>query len=78
MPIYDYRCSSCGKTYDVLHKVREIKEDVVCPNCNSTTHVRLISAPSFSMNGGSAGSYISESAPSCTDGACCGGSCGVN
>ena len=78
MPIYDYRCSGCGNTYDVLHKVREIKEDVICPNCNSTTHVRLISTSSFSMNGGPAGNYISESAPSCTDGACYGGSCGVN
>jgi putative FmdB family regulatory protein len=78
MPVYDYQCSDCGITYDVLHKVREIKEDIVCPDCNSTTHVRLISAPGFSMNGSSAGSYVSESAPSRTDGACCGGSCGVN
>jgi len=78
MPIYDYQCSDCGKTYDVFHKVREVKEDVVCPNCDSTAHVRLISAPSFSMNGSSAGSYSSESAPSCTDGACCSGACGVN
>jgi putative FmdB family regulatory protein len=78
MPIYDYQCSGCGKTYDVFHKVREIKEDVVCPTCDSTTHVRLISAPSFSMNGRSAGRAISESALSCADGACCGGSCSVN
>lgn len=78
MPIYDYQCSGCGKTYEVFHKVREIKEDIVCPNCTSTTHVRLISVSSFSMNGIPAGGYISESAPSCTDGTCCGGSCGVN
>ena len=78
MPIYDYQCSDCGKTYDVFHKVREIKEDVTCPKCNSAAHVRLISAPSFSMNGSSSGSCGSDPAPSCTDGSCCGGSCGIN
>jgi putative FmdB family regulatory protein len=76
MPIYDYQCSDCGKTYDVLHKVREIKEDVVCPSCNSTEHVRLISAPSISMKGSAR--HASESAPSCNDGSCCAGSCSVN
>jgi putative FmdB family regulatory protein len=74
MPIYDYQCSSCGKTYDVFHKVREVEEDIVCPECSSTKHVRLISAPSFSMKGTSA----ADPAPSCADGSCCGGSCGVN
>jgi putative FmdB family regulatory protein len=78
MPIYDYQCSGCGKTYDVFHKVREVEEDIVCPHCNATAHVRLISAPSFSMNGKPSGSYTPAQAPSCTDGGCCGGSCGLN
>jgi putative FmdB family regulatory protein len=76
MPIYDYQCSDCGKSYDVFHKVREVVEDVVCPSCNSVNHVRLISAPAISMKG--SGGYSSDPAPSCTDGSCCGGSCGVN
>jgi putative FmdB family regulatory protein len=74
MPIYDYQCSDCGKSYDVFHKVREVEKDIVCPNCNSAKHVRLISAPAFSMKG----DRSSEPAPSCNDGSCCGGSCGVN
>ena len=49
MPIYDYKCDECGKTYDVFHKVREVLEDVVCPACGSVKHTRLLSAPSFSM-----------------------------
>jgi len=76
MPMYDYQCSDCGKSYDVFHKVREVVEDVVCPDCNSAKHVRLISAPAISMKG--SGSYSSDPAPSCSDGSCCGGSCGVN
>ncbi len=74
MPIYDYQCSDCGKTYDVFHKVREVEDDIICPECNSRKHIRLISAPSFSMKGTAA----PDPAPSCADGSCCGGSCGVN
>jgi putative FmdB family regulatory protein len=76
MPIYEYQCSGCGKSYDVFHKVREVEEDVVCPGCGSTKHVRLISAPAFSVKG--SGSSVSDPVPSCTDGSCCGGSCGLN
>ena len=75
MPIYDYQCNSCGRTYDVLHKGRERTEDVVCPSCESTDHTRLISAPNVSMGKGSS----FDAAPSCSsDGGCCGGSCGLN
>ena len=72
MPIYDYQCKECGKTYDVFHKVKEVAEDVVCPSCGSTSHTRLLSAPSFSMG------TQKDSAPACGDGGCCGGSCGLN
>ncbi|MCK5572514.1 MAG: zinc ribbon domain-containing protein [Bacteroidetes bacterium] len=68
MPIYDYQCNDCGKTYDIFHKVREIAEDVVCPSCGSAQHTRLLSAPGFSMGGRTV-----PVAP-----ACCGGSCGLN
>lgn len=71
MPIYDYRCDNCGKVYDVFHKVKEVEEDVVCPECESTKHTRLLSAPSIRMGGGS-------DLPPCGDGSCCGGSCGMN
>jgi putative FmdB family regulatory protein len=72
MPIYDYQCSDCRKTYDVFHKVREVEADIVCPSCSSTKHVRLISAPSISTKG------RSEPAPPCGDASCCGGSCSLN
>lgn len=72
MPIYDYQCDACGKTYDVFHKVREVEEDVTCPTCGSPKHTRLISAPSFSMKSQS-------DPPPCASGNCCsGGACGLN
>jgi len=76
MPIFDYKCGDCGKTYDVFHKVREVIDDVVCPHCGSSSHKRLISAPSVAIAGKSSTDF--ETGPSCGDGACCGGSCDVN
>jgi len=76
MPIYDYQCSDCNKVYDVFHKVREVEEDIICPACNSTKHVRLISAPTISTKG--SGSFRSDAAPPCADSPGCDGSCGLN
>jgi putative FmdB family regulatory protein len=76
MPVYDYKCNSCGRTYDVFHKVREVIDDVVCPSCESTEHTRLLSAPNVAV-----GKYSSMSvADNCsTGGGCCGGgSCGLD
>lgn len=79
MPIYDYKCNECGKTYDIFHKVREVIEDVLCPSCGATDHTRLISAPSVSMGAkGSGMSFGGHDAPPCADGGCCTGSCGLN
>lgn len=75
MPMYDYRCTDCGKTYDVYHKTRENIEDVVCPSCGSLNHKRLMSVASVSMGGSSSSA---SDAPSCASGECCGGACGLN
>jgi len=75
MPMYDYRCAECRKTYDVLHKTREVLADVVCPSCGSPNHKRLMSAASVST--GHSSSSASD-APPCATGDCCGGACGLN
>jgi putative FmdB family regulatory protein len=77
MPVFDYRCSDCSTIYDVYHKVKEIAEDVICPNCGSSKHKKLISAPSLAMGHTSPGSPCSG--PSCESGGdCCGGACGLD
>jgi putative FmdB family regulatory protein len=73
MPLFEYRCQSCGAIYDVFHKVREVVEDIVCPACQSRAYTKLISAPTVST-----GMRDSASDSSCTTGSCCGGSCGIN
>ncbi|MGD0591877.1 MAG: zinc ribbon domain-containing protein [Bacteroidota bacterium] len=77
MPVYDYRCTDCDRTYDVFHKGSEVVEDVVCPSCGSVHHKKLMSVPVVSMGSPSAGSDYSTDS-SCETGGCCGGSCGLN
>ena len=73
MPVYEYRCTDCGKSYDVLHMGREKIEDVVCPACHSAGHKKLMSVPSVAMKSDTGGD------PACSSGgSCCGGSCGMN
>jgi putative FmdB family regulatory protein len=50
MPIYEYRCESCGHELDALQKVSEdpLRD---CPECQSSALRRLISAPSFRLKG---------------------------
>jgi putative FmdB family regulatory protein len=72
MPIYEYRCNDCGSKYEVLHLTREVIDDVVCPECTSTQHHRLMSATNVSTSG--MGKKSEPGMPPCASG-CCGGSC---
>ncbi len=74
MPIFDYRCDDCGSVYEILHKVREKAEDVVCPSCGSTHARKQMSAPAVSMGGTSP----SESSSGSFGNSCSNGMCGLN
>ena len=50
MPIYEYRCESCGHEFDALQKLSDNPlQD--CPDCDAPSLRRLISAPSFRLKG---------------------------
>jgi len=56
MPIYEYRCRSCGHTFEVLQKFSdEAMKD--CPRCSAPVQ-RLISSPALVFKGG--GWYVNE------------------
>ncbi|HCA81407.1 MAG TPA: FmdB family transcriptional regulator [Bacteroidetes bacterium] len=76
MPVFDYRCSDCGTTYDVYHKVKEITEDVICTHCGSPKHKKLMSAATVTM--GSKSESPSCTGPSCESGGGCCGACEMN
>ena len=43
MPIYEYRCSSCGFQKEYLQKVTDPVKSV-CPECNKKTFTKMLSA----------------------------------
>jgi putative FmdB family regulatory protein len=49
MPIYEYRCADCAKTFEKLRSMRESDQDVHCPECESDKVERLLSG--FAMAG---------------------------
>ncbi len=52
MPIYEYKCSKCGKELEVMHKVSD-PAPVECPECKSqNTLEKLVSRTSFQLKGG--------------------------
>lgn len=56
MPIYEYQCSTCGHTFEVLQRFSDepIKE---CCRCSASVQ-RLISPPALVFKGG--GWYVNE------------------
>ena len=57
MPIYEYRCNSCGAEKEHLQKM---SDDPVasCPACGSDDYIKLISAAGFQLKG--SGWYVTD------------------
>jgi putative FmdB family regulatory protein len=50
MPIYEYRCESCGHQEEFLQKVSE-PPLTECPVCRKPTFSKLLSAAGFQLKG---------------------------
>ncbi len=50
MPIYEYECTDCHHTFDVLQKLNDEPEKN-CPKCFKNTAIRLVSAAGFQLKG---------------------------
>lgn len=50
MPIYEYRCSSCGYQKEYLQKVSD-PVLTVCPECNKSTFSKMLTAAGFQLKG---------------------------
>ena len=50
MPIYEYRCASCGGEHEVLQKISEPLL-TMCPTCQKDTLTKLVSAAGFQLKG---------------------------
>ena len=50
MPIYEYRCSSCGHEVEALQKLADAPL-LVCPSCHAAALVKQVSAAAFQLKG---------------------------
>ena len=50
MPIYEYRCSSCGHELETLQKFSDAPL-VACPSCSAMALVKKVSAAGFQLKG---------------------------
>lgn len=55
MPLYEYQYRGCGKTFEMLRRIKDADGDLECPNCHSAKAERMFST--FATGGcGAAGS----------------------
>lgn len=57
MPIYEYQCPQCGKTFEEWVKASEAHREEPCPQCG-TPSPRIMSRTSFVLKGD--GWYVSD------------------
>lgn len=57
MPIYAYRCETCGHAEDVLQKMSD-PQLTVCPSCGQSTYRKQVTAAGFQLKG--SGWYVTD------------------
>lgn len=57
MPIYAYRCESCGHQQDVLQKLSDAPL-TDCPACGAASFKKQLTAPGFQLKG--SGWYVTD------------------
>jgi len=80
MPIYAYKCSSCGHAEDVMQKVSDAALST-CPQCGAEAFSKQLTAAGFQLKGngyyatdfkgGAAPKKEEAPAPACAAGGCC-------
>src|SRR5438270_9879377 len=50
MPIYEYRCGSCGHQQEFLQKVSDAPQ-TTCPQCGKPSLTKMLSAAGFQLKG---------------------------
>ncbi len=57
MPIYAYRCASCGHAQDHLQKISD-DALTVCPSCGAASYAKQVTAAGFQLKG--SGWYVTD------------------
>ncbi|MFL6072895.1 MAG: FmdB family zinc ribbon protein [Mycobacteriales bacterium] len=72
MPRYEYRCRSCGDTFELNRPMAQASQPATCPGGHDDT-VKLLSTVAVTGAASSAGG--APSAGGGASGGCCGGGC---
>jgi len=64
MPLYEYRCDSCEKTFEVIRRITE-KDDVKCPECGRKAKKQVTG---FALGGAGDGGSTRASGGGCRGG----------
>ena len=86
MPIYEYKCSSCGHVFSLMQRMGAGIDGLACPGCKSVELTKLLSS-TFTPESGKAMPASFEAAASkmpqgmggggCGSGMCGSGMCGM-
>jgi len=76
MPMYEYDCKTCGKSFDLLRRMNQEDTDVVCAHCGATNVFRKLSLfASVAKDDNGANLSSAHDGGSCSSGLCgCNGS----
>ncbi|MBN2624265.1 MAG: zinc ribbon domain-containing protein [Acidimicrobiales bacterium] len=72
MPLYDFRCRTCGDTFEVRRSMADAGAPAPCPAGHADT-VKLMSLVAV---GGRSGAAPDAAPAPAGAGGCCGGACG--
>ena len=75
MPLYEYRCKSCGNAEEFrtsMDKKQEMVSSLICNSCGSTDFQQVFSGIALTQSSGS-----SAVPPSSSGGCCSGGMCNL-
>ncbi|MEU9347566.1 zinc ribbon domain-containing protein [Streptomyces sp. NPDC048278] len=72
MPRYEYRCRTCGDTFELSRPMAESSAPAACPEGHQDT-VKLLST--VAVGGTASASAGGSAAVSGSGGGCCGGGC---
>ncbi|MGA8741756.1 MAG: FmdB family zinc ribbon protein [Terracidiphilus sp.] len=57
MPLYAYRCTTCGNKFEKIQNF-SAEPETICPKCGNATLIRPLTAPRLNFKG--AGWYIND------------------
>lgn len=71
MPIYEFKCLQCGRTFEKLFIKPDDEADLACPECKSESLERIISKTNYAMGSGQGAKQPKLTTRSCNPGSDC-------